>query len=766
MGYLFGTMSLVAHGTFFRGYDNVYLEAEFQKRRKQANQHYGVPDYTATLLEDLKTSRERIKSWTHEYPDRIKLDRQRIERLKSHLDWYGVPVSSAPEDFRVLTPEDHKPKPGGLHFPGTNYLGPGTSDLTANVKGVADSVARKHDIAYNQAKSNEDVRAADRAAIKEFIESASSDPVRGYVGAAGIGLKYAAESVIGVQYGGGENKNKKTVGSYSKSDLELAIKDKKAHSATYMDTPPNSAEKRPSNANPGGTVPRRPRLDSAEPGPSDVEPVATGAADADNVEMAETAAGGAATTFGTAGDNQGPVLIGQGHVPSTERIYTKKFQLETMGFNPVTVDAANLWPGLYTAPTRQNAAKALSTSIAGIDPNVLSWYMSAAEFDDLSKFSIADSCKMTIRPLGYRIPFATNQSISENANSSATLVQIAYGQGLNHKFDGSLCTLTSVATNPALPTQVNYKGLDIQNLLYSGDWASCLGLAPFYNQYYVLNKFATPENKDPSSPFLMKALTIVNIADVRGEVVAGIDYQFKCAPLKWHNTFQDSSSLYHPGRSNYYPVSSNKDVATLPPNTLIPLRDYTKDAGHLFLDLEIFADNTLTVSHQIEKCNYMSWRPDRPFSSIMPPHLNFGCMPLRSDVPSATGAGTVSCLPVTVIWELSTELLVREIHEFPFSDMACPWTNHLLLQTPRGFGADMLTTNIDIPYYQGGSAARLYPYGKTGATHNRLKPTGKSDEATFSALTGNSKNNAAEQANQEEEEAPPANGAIPKRRRP
>ena len=762
-------MSIVARGSLFDGYGIASLETEFERRRKSANQHFGVPDYVANLKKDLQTTRERIVTWPRDQPDRVRLDRERIARLKHSLDYYGHVEPSDSRDFYVFTPEEHKPSPGGFHVPGSNYIGPGTSDLTAEVKTVADSVARKHDIAYNQAKTDAEVRQADRTAIGEFIDSARSDPIRGYIGAAGIGIKYGAESLIGVQYGGGTAPDSNRTGTFTNKDLELAIKDKASHSSTYMDTPPASAEKRQSSSQPGGTIPQRLRLDN-EPGASGTQSTSTSeSASAPSVEMAETAAGGAATTFGTAGDNEGPVFIGQGHVPSTTRIYTKKFQLETMGFNPVTINANTLWPGLYTAANRQAASKALSTPVAGVDPNLLPWYMTKAEFDNLSDYSIAESCRMTVRPLGYRIPFATNQSISENANSSATLVQVLFGQGLNHKFDGSLGKITAASTNPALPTLFTHEGIDLSSLLYAGDWAACLGTAPFYNQYYAVNKFATPTLTDPQSPMLLKALTLVNIADVRGEPLASVEHKFKCAPLKWENSVQDSSSLYHPGRSNAYYISSNKDPATFPPNTLVPPRDYTDDAGHLFLDLEISSGDTFTYKHQIEKANYMAWRPEGEFNSIPPPHLNFGCMPLRSDVPVSTGTNTVTCLPVTVIWELSTELTVREIHEFPLPDRSCPWTNRLLLQVPRGFGVSMLNTDEILPYYQGGSVARLYPLGKVGPNHNRIKAIGKSDEGTFSSLSGDPTNNTLarqDRDTQEDNQTPLTPGQLPKRRRP
>lgn len=762
-------MSIVATGALSRGYDVVYLEKAFRERRERANKHFGVPDYVGILQKDLWTTRERITKWPRNQPERVRLDRERIQRILKQLDYYGITEKSDSRDFFVLTPEDHIPKPGGIHLPGSHYIGPGTSDYTREVKSVADSVARKHDIAYSTAKSDADVRQADRTAISEFIDASSSDPVRGIIGAVGIGAKYLTESVIGVQYSGGDKKSKNPIGTFSDDDLRAAIEAKKHHTVTYMDTPPPSAEKRVPASSQSGRTRKQPRLDSPvenQPGTSGNVPATVSTGDNSNVEMAEAAAGGAATTYGTAGDNEGPVFIGQGHVPSSTRIYTKKFQLETMGFTPITVDGSSLWNGLSTAPNIQAVTKALCTPVAGIDPNLLPWYLTRAEFDNLSMYSIADRCRISVRPLGYRIPFATNQSISENANSSATLVQVVFGTGLNHKFDGSLGKITAASANPAKPTSFNFTGIDLESLLYAGEWASCLGTAPFYNQYYSINKFATPNLQLPQMPMLMKAVTIVNIADVRGEPIEHVEYKFKCAPLKWGTPLHTSSSLYHPGRSNAYYISSNKDTVTMPPNT--GQRDYRSDAGHLFLDLEIASGESQNFEyiHQIEKCNYYVWRPEGEFSSILPPHINFGCMPLRSDVPITTDNRQITALPVTVIWEISTELIVREIHDFPLPDRMSPWQNHICLQTPRGFSTQMLNNVIDIPYYQGGSVAKLYPMGRSGTTFRQLKRIGKSTETNFSQLSGDPKNNADGRGRRDVDDEFQEPTDVPKRRKP
>lgn len=90
-----------------------------------------------------------------------------------------------------------KPKYGGITLPGSNHIGPGNQIKDVPILSKADGVARVHDISYNKAISQQDVREADRRAIKSFWGTKS---VQGKIGAVGLGLKYGAESIFGVKY--------------------------------------------------------------------------------------------------------------------------------------------------------------------------------------------------------------------------------------------------------------------------------------------------------------------------------------------------------------------------------------------------------------------------------------------------------------------------------------------------------------------------------------------------------------------------------------
>lgn len=86
-------------------------------------------------------------------------------------------------------------------FPGHNYLCPGNPVENGEPVDKDDRIARSHDIAYDEAFSDEHIRSADRVAIKDFgYDYLTTGNWHSLVGATGLGLKYVAESVFGVQY--------------------------------------------------------------------------------------------------------------------------------------------------------------------------------------------------------------------------------------------------------------------------------------------------------------------------------------------------------------------------------------------------------------------------------------------------------------------------------------------------------------------------------------------------------------------------------------
>lgn len=90
-------------------------------------------------------------------------------------------------------------------LPLSRNIGPG--NRISPPTNAADSIAAHHDLHYEQAKKDSDVLSADREAISQFIHEAvqSQDPVsrlHATVGAVGLGVKHAVESLTGQVYYG------------------------------------------------------------------------------------------------------------------------------------------------------------------------------------------------------------------------------------------------------------------------------------------------------------------------------------------------------------------------------------------------------------------------------------------------------------------------------------------------------------------------------------------------------------------------------------
>lgn len=81
-----------------------------------------------------------------------------------------------------------------------NYLGPGNSINNGVPVNNADSVAREHDLAYDKAKTFEQIHGADKIAISKFWDNIKKGPITSapsnIIGLTGIGAKYAFESYL------------------------------------------------------------------------------------------------------------------------------------------------------------------------------------------------------------------------------------------------------------------------------------------------------------------------------------------------------------------------------------------------------------------------------------------------------------------------------------------------------------------------------------------------------------------------------------------
>lgn len=89
----------------------------------------------------------------------------------------------------------------GYTLPGHHFVGPGNDADEEDPVDKDDEIAKKHDHAYKNAVTHEDVRKADEVAIKEFHDDwKETGNIHSLIGRVGIQLKHAAEGQIGVKY--------------------------------------------------------------------------------------------------------------------------------------------------------------------------------------------------------------------------------------------------------------------------------------------------------------------------------------------------------------------------------------------------------------------------------------------------------------------------------------------------------------------------------------------------------------------------------------
>ncbi|CAL8130895.1 unnamed protein product [Orchesella dallaii] len=88
------------------------------------------------------------------------------------------------------------------HYPGHNYLGPGTKlESAGEPVDSDDKIAKAHDIAYSKAKTREDIVAADNKAVHSFhSDFISHGNIHSAIGEVGIQAKQAVEYYLGPIY--------------------------------------------------------------------------------------------------------------------------------------------------------------------------------------------------------------------------------------------------------------------------------------------------------------------------------------------------------------------------------------------------------------------------------------------------------------------------------------------------------------------------------------------------------------------------------------
>jgi hypothetical protein len=372
--------------------------------------------------------------------------------------------------------------------------------------------------------------------------------------------------------------------------------------------------------------------------------------------MPEPQAGGSIP--GGTGSSQLPIAITTEQEPSVEFQFKKTFQLYTAGYQFVDQSNSTFYKGTanvdWTNFISDTYTQVISTPLSAIVPDMTQYYMTVAEWNQLPLGSYATRCCIKVTPLGYRLPFTTNEATSTFANSQ-TLVQIVTNVGINTVTNCLLAQYTTDAADLTRPTgQVDT--LVFGQLLYGSatDIGCNMGIPRHHNRYVCL---VTPKDSadSGSTPNLLNHVKIMNVNDVKGTPVINYAYNFKNGIIKFPSNSQSQyiqDGAYVSEGNNpigwYMRVVQSDGITNPRRQMLIGDGPQRHAAGTAFPPITSYAT-------QLEKADTCSRNYNDRHTPDRPPLVCFGCMPVQSN-PALAPVATFA--DVVVQWEVSTCLYV------------------------------------------------------------------------------------------------------------
>ncbi|QRK03673.1 capsid protein 1 [Duck-associated ambidensovirus 2] len=349
-------------------------------------------------------------------------------------------------------------KPGGFTTPGLKYQGPGNPTNIGEPVNYADTLAEKHDLQYAHASykfsknkvTKEEFEKRITKIDQEFLKNnafnitSSINPleqVSSIIGTAGIGIKYAAESVVGQKYPSTNPTTTFTGIPKEKANTNLTnklMKNLKKNISTKSERVESSHMgidnlKRPADSE-GAEIPSKKTGNLPPPEPS---------LSAD-IEMAnltgtgkEQASGGASSDGMMVHYIERPIS----HFGVKESVYTKLHKVMTFGLAPNIINAEGA-----------TSSKWLTSYLAEIPWHIPAFFLNPSEFELISNGSQVKEVHIEVIYRGSTIQFETATTTS----GIATLNQIndiAVATGLNRTGWGSNVRFKSFDQNePMIPT--------------------------------------------------------------------------------------------------------------------------------------------------------------------------------------------------------------------------------------------------------------------------------------------------------------------------
>lgn len=498
---------------------------------------------------------------------------------------------------------------------GHNYFGPGNPLNNGIPVDSDDRIAQVHDTEYSIANSFEDIHKSDAKAIKSFAKDfIGTLNFHSAIGAAGLGAKYITESIIGRNL-------------YPLKMKRQNEEDDSSFKHQKSDEPSSTVEDRINKPQAGGSL----------PGGTGSQVVAT-------------------------------IL----HNPSMKHPtikYRKTFQIYTAGLQFEKFATATLAEGIPRLGQVFSLTEASGyvTPLAILNPDMMALFVSPAEYNAMPLWTYARNCKIKVTPLGYRLPFATNEATSTYANSQ-TIVQVATTVGLNTQVN--LVESGYILDQQDLTNVGNLTGVGFSNrleTLYGGSGNAqigcCMGIPRYWNNYTTIisDDFNQSASGNHNNPMLINKINIQNINDCKGTPLINYSYDYKNGLLKWdRNAFQ--RMVMREGAPAAW-----KSINFGFENTLqIMNRDTGSGAGNV--DLALVAQRRLfgqlitpEYEMRVEKSHWLTRQYGQNLTADRPPLVHFGVLPVQSNAAMADKATFAN---VCVIWQIETELECEYSYDF------------------------------------------------------------------------------------------------------
>lgn len=346
----------------------------------------------------------------------------------------------------------------------------------------------------------------------------------------------------------------------------------------------------------------------------------------------------------------------------TFQVYTGGYKMEQALLSTISGTAETPWLGWNLTGVR-----AYMTPLSILSPDMLFIFMTQSQHQQLPDLSYAKTCRIKVTPLGYRLPFGTNEASAGFANSQ-TLVQIGYGVGINTQMN--MAEVGYMATAPDYTDITGFIDTNLRQTINgttnSSDIGCSMGVPRHWNNYTVLLAPTT----QLGNPNLTDLISIQNVNDCKGTPVIDYKYDYKNGLLKYAN---QAGTLQKTGMNINFASFHGLDNGF---NNIVGQTHGGFTAGGsltAFSGVDQVNNNARLINvttapapfggmgvsdfdwytRRVEKSHWLANQEGQMLTPDRPPLVHFGCMPVQANPPLADPPVFANC---AVQWEVEAEM--------------------------------------------------------------------------------------------------------------